>query len=1031
MHRSLVSVTTVILFLGFCLEPDVLPAAEPGESLMSVAGAKSGLIVCLGCGEGDSICGLATGPGCVVHGLDTDPEAIDRTRQRIDSMSMYGNVSADTFDGENLPYVDNLVNLVVAESLGDVSMAEVMRVLRPGGAVCVKDGDRWKKTVKPWPADIDEWGHFFHDASGNPVGDDRRVGPPRHAQWEDGPKASRSHENMSSVSAVVTDGGRIFSIIDEGPLASIYLPSDWFLTARDAFNGITLWKKPITAWHSRLFPLKSGPFQLPRRIVAVGDRLYVTLGLYEPLSELDAATGRVLRTFDATEHTEEVLHTGGKLILVVNDNKDAIPFEDQKRKRRGGFTIAVEATRSIVAIDTESGRTTWMHPSGAVTPMTTVADGSRVYYHMTDGLECLDLADGRLLWRQPVDTRYKLSTNFSPALLVHDGVLCLAGQQQLRAFAVHSGQQLWSVTCEASTYRSPIGVCVIDGVVWVPESISWNKNTRNNTTGSLVGYDLATGRKVRDVPVDVEQGMGVCHHRCCMPKASGKYLVTSWPGIEFTDTTTGTVRASHWVRGACLYGTMPANGLIYAPPNPCACYPEGKLNGFQALAPERKEGEKGRRGDTEGRAIRLERGSAYTALIPSSQSLIPSSSSWPTFRHDAERTGATAGSVSPKLEHRWIARIGGRLTQPIIADGKLFVASVDAHKVYAIDTESGRTLWTYIAGGRVDSPPTYYGGRVIFGSRDGCVYSLDADTGELAWRFAAAPNDRRIVSCGGLESVWPVFGSVLIDNDSLYFTAGRSAFLDGGIYLYRLNPTTGEKLAETCVYMLDPDGRQPQIDWLAMPGALPDVLVSDGEFVYMRHLAFDPEAQPVDHPGNDHIYCPTGFLDDSWFHRSFWSYGRDTFTSRSGGGAGGGPGARIMAMDTDALFHFGRAKQPTSIAKDGEQYFLASSARPTADAKPKGAGLQRWSNPSDMHVRAMVLTGRTLFVAGPTGDWASSLDAYHGKQGVTLAALNTSDGQTTAEHPLPALPTFDGMAAADGSLYISLADGSIVRLAGQ
>jgi hypothetical protein len=56
--------------------------------------------------------------------------------------------------------------------------------------------------------------------------------------------------------------------MDEGPLASIYLPSQWFLTARDAFNGVTLWKKPIAVWHSRLFPLKSGPFQLPCRIVA-------------------------------------------------------------------------------------------------------------------------------------------------------------------------------------------------------------------------------------------------------------------------------------------------------------------------------------------------------------------------------------------------------------------------------------------------------------------------------------------------------------------------------------------------------------------------------------------------------------------------------------------------------------------------------------------------------------------------------------------------------------------------------------------
>ena len=42
----------------------------------------------------------------------------------------------------------------------------------------------------------------------------------------------------------------------------------------------------------------------------------------------------------------------------------------------------------------------------------------------------------------------------------------------------------------------------------------------------------------------------------------------------------------HWVRGACLYGIMPANGLIYNPPHPCACYLDAKLFGFNALAPD-------------------------------------------------------------------------------------------------------------------------------------------------------------------------------------------------------------------------------------------------------------------------------------------------------------------------------------------------------------------------------------------------------------------------------------------------------------
>ena len=35
-----------------------------------------------------------------------------------------------------------------------------------------------------------------------------------------------------------------------------------------------------------------------------------------------------------------------------------------------------------------------------------------------------------------------------------------------------------------------------------------------------------------------------------------------------------------------LYGVMPANGLVYAGPHDCACYPETKLYGLNAMVPK-------------------------------------------------------------------------------------------------------------------------------------------------------------------------------------------------------------------------------------------------------------------------------------------------------------------------------------------------------------------------------------------------------------------------------------------------------------
>ena len=73
--------------------------------------------------------------------------------------------------------------------------------------------------TKPWPDDIDHWTHFLHDSSGNAVSTDRRrVAPPRHLQWDGGPRWSRSHETDMSITALVSAAGRIFHTLDEGPI---------------------------------------------------------------------------------------------------------------------------------------------------------------------------------------------------------------------------------------------------------------------------------------------------------------------------------------------------------------------------------------------------------------------------------------------------------------------------------------------------------------------------------------------------------------------------------------------------------------------------------------------------------------------------------------------------------------------------------------------------------------------------------------------------------------------------------------------
>ena len=292
MIRKLASAA---VFLGLTLSASLAPAEgidaaarKQAEAIFAATGASGGLVVHLGCREGRLTAALRKDASFVVHGLDAEAAHVDEARQYIRSLRLYGPVSAECWDAPRLPYVDNTVNLLVAEAPGAVSLAEMTRVLVPGGVAYVKDGDRWTKTVKPPRQGVDEWTHYLHDASGNPVAHDTVVGPPRHLQWTAGPRHSRSHEYTPSINAVVPSAGRIFYVADQGPITTLRKPAEWKLLARDAYHGILLWERPIGRWFSHLCGWTQGPRQLQRKLVAVGERV-------RPPEIHGACLGRVFR----------------------------------------------------------------------------------------------------------------------------------------------------------------------------------------------------------------------------------------------------------------------------------------------------------------------------------------------------------------------------------------------------------------------------------------------------------------------------------------------------------------------------------------------------------------------------------------------------------------------------------------------------------------------------------------------------------------------------------------------------------------
>lgn len=1064
---------------------------QKARRILETSGVKGGLVIHIGCDDGVLTTALLAGDSYIVHGLDKSPENIAKARKNIQSAGLYGNVSVDQWDGKLLPYVDNLVNLIVSERPIDVPRSELLRVLAPDGVACIKQGDGWTKIVKPRPKEIDEWTHYLHGPDGNPVANDSVVGPPTRLQWVGSPRWARHHDHMASMTSLVSTGGRLFYIFDEGPTASIQLPPRWRLIARDAFNGVILWKREIDQWNSHQYPLKSGPAHLLRRLVAVGERVYVTLGIDAPVTALDAANGQTVLKYQGSEHAREIVVSDGVAFFVADTSRSLLP--DWRRNdtyvwantNRANPNWGWKGTlRKILAYEAGSGDLLWQ-AEAPVAPCSLAVDAERLVFHDGQKLVCMDPKTGIILWEgEPAPTALPVNTSTGPRVLIYKDVVLFTGNDgKMSGWSAKDGKKLWEQKHRPSGHQSLKDLFVVEGLAWTG-SIAGNSND-----GAFAGYDPLTGTVVKEFPADVK--VHWFHHRCYPSKAAGKYLLTARNGTEFIDLTAEHWKPHHWVRGGCIYGVMPCNGMTYAPMNACGCQLEAKLTGFNALAsgPVPRISEASLSGRN-----RLERGPAY------GKSDGPSAgpADWPTYRHDTSRSGAASVTVSTNLKQTWQAGLEGRLSAPTIAAGKLFIASIDAHTLYALDAQTGRQLWSYTAGGRIDSPPTYHKGLALFGSADGYVYALRASDGDLSWRFRAAPLDQRMMAWEQLESAWPVHGSVLIHNDVLYCTAGRNMYVDGGIRFLRLDPVTGKLLGETVMDDKDPEtGQDMHLAYLKktqgnnMPVAHSDVLSCDERHIWMRSQKITLDGKRIEiglknvteqEPEDFHIFCQNGFLDDSYFFRSYWSFGR-----RVSGGYGGWfqagrlvPSGRLLCLDEGRVYGYGRKLEYMVNSSVLEYQIFAADKMVTQESIEKlnkaeramnNRLSQRNASSSDWRLRyffpvedltatrfewifdqpavlarAMVVAGDTLFIAGPP-DLIDERRAFHlpddpdvqtklrqqaealtGRHGGQLWALAKADGKLLARYALDTIPVFDGLAVAQGRLFMTTVDGRVLCL---
>ncbi len=1088
--------TTIILLM--CLLTTTSLAAEPMEMtarrIMQSAGVRGGLVIHLGCGDGQLTAALRIDDRYLVQGLDRDARKIRQARNTIHAAGQYGPVSVACHRGPTLPYADNLVNLIIVSDPQWLKADELIRILAPNGIVMIQSQSpfqvsghlaslrnlpcflgNWTKLVKPWPTDIDEWTHYLHSANNNAVAQDTVVGPPRHYQWIGGPRFSRSHDHLASVSTAVTAGGRLFSIVDMGSIALVGARPRWQLVARDAFSGVLLWKRDIAKWEYHLRDFRSGPAELPRRLVAVGDHVYVTLGYGAPVTCLDAATGATIRTYTGTEDTQEILFSEDRLFLVLGDPDKNWPADKaQQIVRKSGYVPPFRRytppvhNKRLMAVDATNGHPLWKVTSEVVRdllPSTLAVGKKHVYFQNTNAVVCVNAETGNENW-QTARPSQRLRLGWStPTLVVYDGVVYSADRKatdtksdllwmpsggyheyirdkvegELIAMDAATGKRLWS--CPAyEGFNAPVDVLIADNLLWMGR-YAWGQDP-----GFTEARDLKTGEVVRRRPSDQAFLGKIGHARCHRAKATSKYLVLGRRGVECVDLKTGDMVANRFVRGICQYGVLPANGLIYFPPHSCACSMDDLIkDGYLALAPAQKqEIPLAPASDTA-----LEQGPAYGTIVAratAASSFSPHpSDAWPMYRHNPGRSAHTPAAIPADLKTAWTIPIGGKLTSPVIAENTLLVAQSDTHRIHALDASTGQRRWTFDADARIDSSPTIDQGRALFGSADGKVYCLRMQDGAVIWCFHAAPCVRNIVVYGQLESTWPVSGSVLVQDGAVYFAAGRSSYLDGGIFLYKLDVATG-KVIKAVALEIEQARRDRNV---VSGGHMPDVLSARGDSIFMRSARFDQNLKEQKE-NVDHLWSPVGFLDDTWWHRTYWQFGRSM-----GSGWGGWtkmgrkvPSGRLLVSDGQRIVGYGRNQYDipgAHVGVDGEGAW-----------GPVGKGLSRWthyrlftrslssseaqatdkSRTIPILAQSMVWADDTVWLAGPEdplqhvaqepAEVDAMADALKATKGGQLLALSVADGKIKNTIPLESPPIFDGMAVAQGHLYVATKSGEVI-----
>ena len=980
------------------------PEAGAGEVLDS-SRVKGGLCVVLGSGDGVLAARIAEQGSFIVHGLEPDESKVALSRKMLISKGLYGKVSVEHWREARLPYADNLVSVMVVVAPGEVPGSEMLRVLRGDGELFVRSGGRWRRTVKPRPAGMDDWTHWRHGPDRNAVSNDILVDVPGRIQW------LFSRSAVGERAHLVCAKGRYFAQ-DRG-----------LLIARDAFNGLPLWKVRLKRatdfrWEYRV--------KVAALIVAKDERVYC-LTDDGKFKAVDAATGKPVKVYE---------NAGIPYVVLLVDGAGS-----------GPDTLVLGGKDSVRALDAESGKLLWKHPADQ--PHNVIACAYGVFYIEGNDrrgaanarVSGRELSTGRLMWRKDYywARRTELGT-FGYDRIVYEMRMPHNWREfyasrpeehkkdrryQMVVISARTGREIQRIMRTGTSARHG----EFRRAFWYRKHLlteAWSPQGLSLAMFAL--DDLSKPAVMFKANYVGDRGFGHCHP----PVLTARFYLNGQ--LNFTNLETREQVSNQITRGACntsRAGYIPANGMIYTFPKHCLCFP--MLEGNVALAPAYK--------DPPREDMELIKGPAWPAKPVEADY----SADWPAFRRDQHRSGGTDVTVPAHLKALWTAQIkgpdykdplasewldspysSGSITAPVIADGLVYVAQSDTHRLIALDEKTGERKWEFIANGRLDGPPTIHRGMCLIGCRSGWVYCLRAGDGRLVWKLRIAPYDRRISAYGQLESPWPVHGSVLVADGLAYVAAGIHPNADGGICVVCLRPETGQIVwrnrfsdlgfADPWPDPYEPRKTRPDSNrWRTirpMEYRYHELAVRDGNSVAVSRCLFDLKTGQVDlrktsgfyHVKRAGVYMP----------RTAWRYGNGRIESPPAVFRGRSVFATVPGMSKLFRVDFEKSKPfNTDWVRVSEEDAKARLRHSTLRLFRMGTKWAVDSADNWRHLnRAMLVAGGNLFTVTPRG---------------VLTVHSTEDGRKLAEMKLETA-AWDGLAAANGRLYLSTVSGKVICL---